>query len=334
MFYSYQELDKLKSLYKNAFPEDSQNFVDHFFLSIFNKDIELVQKKGEIISAGCIVKKDGVILGKASPVMYLSALCTHSSHRNKGHFTTVLIRLLNTLYKRNVPFCFLYPFNHTFYKRYDFCDVSFCCVDKIKGGEACVETCYTCNPPKNILQVLARVEEAFYEGCDSHLTHTKHNFEHTLKEFAADGIPFSVYATSDNVDDIFAYGFTHKQKIIHYRTNDMQKFKRIESLKGYTFYDFTGATKPYIQARIVDVKAALQASTFLIKSPFTICVVDDWLKQNTATYRVENAKVEKIAGLPNSAPNFSMSVAQLTQLLLVGDDILIKKQNNLFTDQY
>ncbi|MCL2591733.1 MAG: GNAT family N-acetyltransferase [Defluviitaleaceae bacterium] len=335
---------QLKSLYKDAFPTDSANFVEYFFSGRLKNDlfnnVATVSDDKQLVSAGYIIKKPAKIFNKQETAYYLTALATFSEHRNKGYFTQLMQKLLINLYDKQVSFCFLYPFNHEFYLKYNFNNVSFC--DKIiaNGNKKCIEIKYTSNSqiPNDVLNQLATLDKK--NDFDNRLTFGKEEILKKIGEFSADNVELCTYAYSNDTDSIFAYCFKNDKKVFFYVTNDKKMFFDLDALKGLEVFDFNQGEMPYIQARIVNIKTALQIAPLIIKKPFSIKIVDNLIKDNNAIFLVtpksegQDNIIKIIKEAKSNKLDFEFNIAELTKILLCGDGALVKPQRNCFIDQY
>jgi predicted acetyltransferase len=121
-----KNLERLKKLYFDGFPEDSEKDAADFFKRVKNSNCVYLEENGEITSGGYIIEKPAVIFGKRTKLRFLSALATKKELRGSGRIGTVLKKIFELLRSRGEFFCALYPFSHRYYLRHGFCTVSFC----------------------------------------------------------------------------------------------------------------------------------------------------------------------------------------------------------------
>jgi len=246
-------LSQLKALYREGFPEDNETAVEWFFSRMKDENIAYRIENGKIISAGYIIEKPAMLFGKKTILPFLTALATRKEYRGQGKIKLILDELFSRLRGRGHNFCALYPFNHEYYKRFGFCDVSFCADKTIGGGEVFKETLYS-EPTEKLLSELVRLETAFRKGFDNYLIFGKEEITAKFREFALDGVPLRAYSDESG---IFAYCFAHNNKIYHYATSDVDKFSKCEQLKGHTYYDFRRTVRPFVQGYILHPSAEI-----------------------------------------------------------------------------
>jgi len=328
-------LEKLINHYKDGFSEDSDAFVEHFFARLKNDNVVYVEKDERIASAGYIVEKNAKLFGCNATVPYLSALSTATEFRGQSLMGEVMAGLLRKLYTRSVPFAFLYPFDHSYYKRYGFADVSFCTKSKIQGGVGFLSNVYSDIPSEDVLERLVAIERQFIQFFANGLTIDKDEILAKCAEYFGDGALLTTFvATVSGSEHVFSYCFSKDNKIYHYATENMQAFLSIEALKDYAYFNFFEVESPYIQARIVHVKSALEHAKFLKRKPFTLKIIDSLLDGNNKTYRVVPQADKNMVEETAVKANFSIDIKDLTFLLLAGDDKRVAICPNLFIDQY
>ena len=328
-------LEQLKNLYRTGFPEDSESVVSAFFSRVVPENAAYVLADGKICSAGYIMEKPSVVFGKKEVLPYLSALSTHTHYRGQRKIKTVISELLSRLFERGAYVCALYPFDHFFYKRYGFSNVSFCAEKIIAGRENYAETVYMPDTeiPTALLKKIVQLETAFKNGFDNYLIFGEQEVVGKIKEFFLEGLPLRIYSDENGV---FAYCFTQNRRIYHYATSDLKKFASCKCLAEYTYFDFCTSATPYLQARIVNAKRALCAAPYAVDFNKTVRlhIMDGLMQENNITVeiKVKNGKAEVTT--VDGIFDLTLDISELTTLLLEGDGNMIKKQKNLFTDQY
>ena len=357
-------LAQLKNLYKEAFSTDSAAFVEYFFdtqLKKHNlKNAEIVfantgTEKPAIASAGYIIKKPSFIHNKKQPAHYLTALATFITHRNKGYFDKLMQQLLQRLYKENVPFAFLYPFNHSFYLKYDFNTISHAAqltlngndtnyIEKICKGTGQFHIFKEVSKTIDLVQAINlnnQINRANKKNklADNYLISNQKTIIEKIEEFSSDNVALCTYATKQNPSKPFAFCFKTANSIHYYKALNNEQFFNLASFSGLKVFDFFNLdnqinNSEYVQARIANVAAALTSATFIPQEDFVIKVIDNIIADNNATFLIsKNNPVKKLEAI-DTAPNFTYNINELTHLLLCGDDILVKKQKNYFCEQF
>jgi len=353
-------LTELKKLYRDGFPEDSEAAVSWFFSRVNEKNAAYFVTGGKPVSAGYIIDKPAVLWGRRRKMPYLSALSTKTEYRGQGLIRSVITELLSRLYRRGAPVCALYPFNHDYYKRFGFCDVSFCAERTIRGGETYPHLSIT--PP---FKELARVQSAFTKPFTNRLVFGAKEILAKTEEFAVDGVPLYVYADGGKP---FAYCFISGDQglgvrgqgngqlsdaaifqplavrrpppatrfIYHYAATDLEKFSRCEQLKGCAYIDFSESGRPYVQGRVVNAKAALEAAPYMphLNKTVVLRITDPLIAENNRAFKVTIQDGRAAAAETTEPPAQTLGIGELTQLLFLGDGLMVQKQKNIFTDQY
>lgn len=112
---------KLKNLYRDAFPNDTENYINYFFSKKVKSDKTFVlEDNGEVLSALYLVDKQVLFNGKNISVPYIVAAGTKSEYRGKKLLEKVMDGALNFLNKTRCPFVALFPFKHDYYRKYGF----------------------------------------------------------------------------------------------------------------------------------------------------------------------------------------------------------------------
>lgn len=114
--YSNMIMQQLYTLYRETFSEDSQDYVDHFFLNQYAPQrcfYHMIDRK--IISALHMIPKKIRLNGQSWEAPMVVAAATLITHRRQGHMRQVMEAMLHSQYEKQVPFVTLYPVNTHFY---------------------------------------------------------------------------------------------------------------------------------------------------------------------------------------------------------------------------
>ena len=316
---------QLKNLFLEAFYTDSTAYVEHFFNTQIEKEglknAVTITENDQIVSAGYIIKKPAFLHERHQSVYYLTALATKQEFRKKGYFSKLMQKMVTELYNKKIPYCFLYPFDHKFYLKYGFNNVSFCKQVELNGNkDDCIETEYKANTeiPKKIINQLVELEKAelsFWQGermCSflNCLTFGEKEIRERIKEFSIDGKSLFTYSHKGHpgyginkklTDYLFAYCFKGSDKIYYYCANVFEKERlfNLKSLRYLKAFDFQAEknTVPYIQARVTNVLEALKTAPFYTLDLFKKrslrnekivikVVLDDLVKENNGIYEI------------------------------------------------
>lgn len=326
--------NKLITLYKQAFSTDTSACIENFFSGIAPDDaFYITGNKGAIISSGYTIRKPARFFG-LDHIYYLSALATDLEYRGKGLIGEIIKKCFDSLYERGEFMCVLYPFSHTYYKRFGFENISFCKKENIIGKKsfATRDLCSAKELTDSELCRLLEIEKAFVSKADNCLTNTKETIISRIENICSDnGTLTLVY----DGDIMFAYALHSSLGIEHYATTSMDKFRHIESLKGSEFYNFEKDEEPYLQARIFDIKRALsQYDGYLVDKKVVVKVTDSFLDKNNVTLLIDCVGGRASVTDTNLPCDHEYSIENLTILLTYGDGEFFSKRNNFFIDKY
>lgn len=335
-------LQKLKSLYKEAFSEDSDFSRESFFKKVNASNAEFVfnDENSELISCGYVMDKDAYLFGEDMTLPYLSALATNKKYRGKGHIKTIISNIINKLYDRGDMVCALYPFNHDYYKRFDFCNISFCERRKIVGGKQYkIDYLADLKNIDSLVLELEKLQNEFNSHRDNYIVLSKKALKDKICELYGDGCKVTKIIENNQIIAILC---VINGNIEYYVTHSIKKMVQCEQLNGYSYYNFEKSDEPYVQGRIVNVKKAFQKANYCdsFVGQKVISVSDDMIAQNNLTLLLKRDKIsekvtvfELIAKSDNDV-DMHLNISQATSLIMCGDGKLVNKQNNLFIEQY
>lgn len=116
-----EEKIKSRTLWEEAFPEDSREFADYYFREkIKDNKILVKEEDGSIISMlhrnPYLVKiKDHI-----ASLDYIVGVATRQERRHEGHMRDLLTAMMKDMYEERVPFTFLMPASEKIYYPFDF----------------------------------------------------------------------------------------------------------------------------------------------------------------------------------------------------------------------
>lgn len=319
---------KLFVLYQDGFPKDSDGYVSYFVARQKIENILTYYADNKLISAGYIVPKKIYLAGELLPMSYLSAISTSSNYRGQGLASKIMQSAFDTLYDRGEVITALYPFNHEYYLRYGYANISHCVSRLISGGHNYLVRA----AEKSDIPVMIEIYRNMAERFDGYIVCDEKYFEDMFSDAAIDSD--KIYIVSDKHSP-FAYVVVENGQITKYASTKFSKLIKTAFFKGMTIKDFAVRKKAYAQGRIINVKKFLSLN--LYKDGFSeaiISVTDNEIDANTAVYKIVKTKNGKISVTNTTEkPNYSYSVQHLLSRSLNGKDIF-KKQKLLFIDKY
>ena len=115
------EKERSRGLYKEAFPEDTEKFVD-FYYTCKTRDNQILalEQDGELVSMVHLNPYTMIVNGFETPVNYIVAVATGKECRHRGYMRLLLVRALQDMAARNMPFTFLMPASERIYAPFDF----------------------------------------------------------------------------------------------------------------------------------------------------------------------------------------------------------------------
>lgn len=110
-----------EALYREAFPEDKEEFVEYYY-SYVTKDnkILVVEQAGEVCSMLHLNPYRLSVNGTAVNAYYYVAVATQEKYRHHGMMRSLLCRSLNDISQEGQPFTYLMPADRAIYEPFDF----------------------------------------------------------------------------------------------------------------------------------------------------------------------------------------------------------------------
>lgn len=116
-----REKGNCRRLWEEAFPEDSKEFDDYYFLEKMKDNRVLVKEiDGAIASMLHQNPYEVMLRDKKAKVDYIVGVATDRLKRKQGHMRALLCRMLEEMYGEGMPFCFLMPADERIYLPFDF----------------------------------------------------------------------------------------------------------------------------------------------------------------------------------------------------------------------
>lgn len=115
------EKGKSEKLYRHAFPEDKDAFVNYYY-SYVTKDnkILVLEQENEICSMLHLNPYRLSVNGTAVEAYYYVAVATMADCRHQGMMRKLLVKSLNDIHREGHPFTYLMPANRAIYEPFDF----------------------------------------------------------------------------------------------------------------------------------------------------------------------------------------------------------------------
>ncbi len=111
-----------KELYKAAFPEDSDEFVDKFYYNTVTKNNKILvyEEGGQVLSMLQLNPYKTQVGEDTYNTDYIVAVATKDGCRRKGYMRLIMERMLHDMYKNDIPWTWLMPAKKAYYTPFDF----------------------------------------------------------------------------------------------------------------------------------------------------------------------------------------------------------------------
>ena len=116
-----QEKGRTKDLWREAFPEDSEDFLDYYDQEKMSINQVLVREEDGVIQS--MLHQNPYRLQVRDTfwnVDYIVAVATRSDMRHRGYMRSLLIRMMTDMREQQMPFCFLMPAREAIYLPFGF----------------------------------------------------------------------------------------------------------------------------------------------------------------------------------------------------------------------
>ena len=116
------EYGKCRSLWEEAFPEDSKSFADYYFSEKLpgSKVLAIEGEEGKLLTMAHLNPYMISVNGKKWEMPYIVGVATAADQRHKGYMRQVLYKMLQDLNQEKKPFCFLMPAAEAIYRPFQF----------------------------------------------------------------------------------------------------------------------------------------------------------------------------------------------------------------------
>lgn len=314
-----QKKNDCRSLWEEAFPEDSQAFIDYYFTEKIKDNRILVLKEEAEIAAMLHLNPYRVnVRGQVWYSDYIVGVATRQDKRRKGYMGRLLKHMLRELDEEGMPFCFLMPAAAAIYEPYDFVYIFDKPVWSIRpeyGTPGALE--YRLLPPKGSWTGNSTFVESIAEWMNRWLAQRYQVFarrdegylKRLMKEIASEDGSFSVLYDGDLV-----VGYQSEWGTI-------KKEQRL--LMCEPQYIRLDAEEPAVMARIVCLKQFVRAIRLkkeaAEKQPevvIPIRVIDSILQENNGSWNWHlNGQTSWLEPNISETPEVVVSIGELTEWL-------------------
>lgn len=116
-----QEKSLTKDLWREAFPEDSEDFLDYYDQEKMSENQVLVREENGVIQS--MLHRNPYRLQVRNTcwdVDYIVAVATRADMRHRGYMRSLLLRMMTDMREQQMPFCFLMPAAEAIYTPFQF----------------------------------------------------------------------------------------------------------------------------------------------------------------------------------------------------------------------
>ena len=116
-----QEKGRTKDLWREAFPEDSEDFLDYYDQEKMSINQVLVREENGVIQS--MLHRNPYRLQVRDTFWdadYIVAVATRTDMRHRGYMRSLLIRMMTDMREQQMPFCFLMPAAEAIYTPFQF----------------------------------------------------------------------------------------------------------------------------------------------------------------------------------------------------------------------
>lgn len=324
-----QIIEKQIKLYKEAFPEDSKKYVDYFFSSKIKEALVIYDTDHDSFkSLLYLFSKQAIINDQSFNIPFIVAAATFLEHRGREIFKKVMIKTLKKLQEENIPFCALYPFKHSYYKKYDFITSDYVVKSIISYS---VNSAIRYSKTTNITEIVRIYKEAF-KDITIILKRDLDLFEKRMSELISeDGNCYTIYQNNIPVAYfMLSTEITECASIIGYEI-----FNNIDILDGQTLSYPTSFINNYSyensMVRITCFKSLIDLLQvdYNLNRNYTIYVTDEILKDRKLTTFNNNGKLAlKDNSDRKQQEDIRISNSELAEIILTNKSLY--KSNEFF----
>ncbi|MCC2818575.1 GNAT family N-acetyltransferase [Lachnoclostridium pacaense] len=116
------EYGKCIPLWKEAFPEDSEAFLDYYFgKKILDSQVIVKEdESGKMLTMAHLNPYKVRVRDRMYVLPYIVGVATASDSRHQGHMRDVLVTMLQDMHEAHTPFCYLMPASPDIYRPFGF----------------------------------------------------------------------------------------------------------------------------------------------------------------------------------------------------------------------
>ncbi|MFP4698124.1 MAG: enhanced intracellular survival protein Eis [Eubacteriales bacterium] len=337
-----KDYKNIKELWQKLF-QDSEEFIEYYFnIKVLTNEILCYKKNKKIISMIHLNPYYLSINNNKQQFAYYVGVGTDVDYQNKGYMRYIMEYSLNYLYEKGHSISILMPIDDRIYKRFGF---SF--ITKYYEVYLCKEDLNTIKD--NRYYITSKIKEdkiadisTFYQNMMNnyqvYIERNKNYYNEILKELDSEkGIIIGSYKGEKLAGYIMIY---NNSELCEIREIMYDNYETLEILLSYIkensnskmikinthrldirhFIPFTKnikrIIKPYIMARIINVRKILQFIYSKNKCIINIKVNDSIIKHNNGVFKLDLRVNESIVKNTNEDSDIELDIGTLVQLIM------------------
>lgn len=289
-----EEKAESRRLWREAFPEDSEEFDDYYYTEKTKENRILVREdQGEMIAMIQLNPYEIRVRENVYALDYIVGVATKKDRRHEGHMRSLLVRMMEDMERVHTPFTFLMPASEKIYAPFDFrfifdqpafqvsdlhelkrvvVPAGTVGEDGRKGG---IKGCENAIP--DLQKVAEWMETWLHNRYEVYAVRTREYVELLDKELESEDGSWSFYfAGNDLVGIGCEWGLAKKEQRLLYLKDEYEQE--------------AGAAKPAIMARIIDLREfvrniCLKKDCDLETMTVEIGIRDGFLQKNDGLFR-------------------------------------------------
>lgn len=242
------EAAETRKLWNDAFPEDSEAFIDYYYTEKVKDNRLLIKKQNGFLASMAHLNPYKLRIKDSEwDVAYIVGVATEASRRHKGHMRDILNKLLNDMAGEDVPFTFLMPADEAIYLPFDFAYICDRPVFGLKPSAAAGLTRRECgDTPEDCGAAAEYMERWLSERYEAYCRRDVDYVSRLLKELASENGSLSFLYDGETLVGLEAsWGIQKKEQRLLYAETQ--------------YIEETAPAKPSIMARITSLEPFLSA---------------------------------------------------------------------------
>lgn len=331
-----ETIEKLKCLYREGFPDDSERDIDFCFNGYFSE----VVCNDDYTAALYPVLKKALIRGVAIDLPYIVAFSALKRVRGSSVAAEIIKSYIVRLHNEKVAYVALYPFNHEYYRRYGFVTV-----DSASHAEICNFKRVACDNRIEFAVIMEKVYNAAMSRYDNYLLRSYTECVVACERALADGGETVIFTDSSNdecrngEENCIASAINGNAVKIYGYSIDVNGAPAERLLCRNN--DTKSSAFDNVQMRICNPIEAIRLTNFnLFDNLFVINILLTDSIMGDAIYKLEILNGKGRLTKTQDTPDLRISIEDLTRYLINGSAIegiphnLLNAARSYFIDKY